>query len=270
MNQRLLMSIALLSTVGCAHVDAGLDEATCDTAASALPAGGTDFHVHIHPYRHEGMSYNAKRAELALNSAGLTEAVAISTSYQRVANPACRKAGVEGCPLDRKWVQETNDWTAEEAKRVDFRWHFFCGVPLGADWAIEEMRRCKQIGAAGFKVHTLANRLSLRQSDVYGEVGGILAEAERLDLPVLVHASFGDPEETTALITLINASPNTRVILGHALYREWTRLPEITSKNVVVELSVAVLKMAKAPEQAVALMRSFGMERFVFGSDWPV
>jgi predicted TIM-barrel fold metal-dependent hydrolase len=263
------VSMGVVWYAGCAAGTAGRAASDTHRPTPTEHHGGVDFHVHIHNNQMDDMRFDAERAALAMESAGLSEAVVLSQSYQKYANPACWRLPREQCQVDRQWVEKMNDWTAREAKRAGFVLHFFCGVPLGATWAVDEMRRCVQLGAEGFKVHTQANGLRLADAAVYDEVSGILKAAEELARPVLIHANFPWNDDTTALIRLINAHP-ARIIVGHALGREWPRIGEVRSPNASVELSGAILRMRAAKDEARTLLRSFGLERVVFGSDWPI
>jgi predicted TIM-barrel fold metal-dependent hydrolase len=240
--------------------------------ASSAWAEGVDFHVHIYDgVEDNDVTLDGERASLALTSAGLSEAVVLSNAYQKFVNPACQRKKPTECRVDRAWVRKMNDWTAKQAKvEGGIRLHFFCGVPLGASWILDEMQRCVQIGAEGFKVHTQANGLKLADKATYEEVTRVVDFAEKARLPVLIHANFPETKDTDALIRLVNSRPAAKLVVGHALGSESRRMTELTSPNSCVELSVALFQMARNKEEARKLLRAFGVNRIVLGSDWPV
>ena len=71
---------------------------------------------------------------------------------------------------------------------------------------------------------------------------------------------------------LIEEFPYTRWIIGHGFGREFELLKILKHPNFFVELSVIPIWMRTEEDKKklVETIRSVGVKRFLFGSDWPV
>jgi uncharacterized protein len=125
------------------------------------------------------------------------------------------------------------------------------------------------------KLHFMASGLDLRKESDYEIAKAALKNAELYNLTVIVHANYprsSRPGEIEKLKQLIEEFPDTRWIIGHLFGREFEGLEGLKHPNYFVEISVVPTWM-KTEEQRtnlVRVMRSVGIERFIFGSDWPV
>ena len=121
----------------------------------------------------------------------------------------------------------------------------------------------------------MASGLDLRKESDYEIAKSALRNAELYHFTVIVHTNYPQssrPGEIEKLKKLIEEFPNTRWIIGHLFAREFEALESLKHPNYFVEISVVPIWM-KTEEQRtnlVRVMRSVGIEHFIFGSDWPV
>jgi predicted TIM-barrel fold metal-dependent hydrolase len=146
----------------------------------------------------------------------------------------------------------------------------------GAD-AIEEIDRVAAAGASWLKLHPNTQRLDVADP----AVAAVVRKAAETGLPVLFDAySPWDANQPGKFADLAEAVPGARLILAHAhgpsfpqllLYDIMSRYPGWT-RNVWVDISVTGLMLAGGPlgEQFAWVLRKFGVDRVLFGSDYPV
>ena len=121
----------------------------------------------------------------------------------------------------------------------------------------------------------MASGLDLRKENDYQIARAELQHAEMYHLTVIVHANYPRltrGNEFEKLKQLIEEFPNTRWIIGHLFGREFEILKDLHHPNYFVEISAAPI-MIKTSEDRLRLaetMRTVGMSKFIFGSDWPV
>src|SRR5262249_8865379 len=89
-----------------------------------------------------------------------------------------------------------------------------------ADYAIEELRRCSSSQRfAGLKLHLQMSDVDLLRDDHVQAVRRIFAEADRLRLPVLVHAQtrgpYGAPAARAFTEHVLAAAPDIPVTIAH-------------------------------------------------------
>ncbi len=130
-------------------------------------------------------------------------------------------------------------------------------------------------GARGLKLHSILQQEPLNSQKTYAAVEAFSVHG----LPVLFHAGvqsyylgrekdsrqkpeYGEPREALALV---KAFPQTPFIVGHAgifQYRETVTFFR-SLKNAYVDTSF------QSPANIRELIRAFGPDRVMFGSDWP-
>lgn len=224
---------------------------------------GTDFHMHIHspPKEYDDMQFNASRALFAADCIELKRALVISGGYAKQAT--------------KEWAQRENNFIQTEVSKLPHRLTGACAVNPLKTWAVDEVKRCSEMGLKVLKLHFMASGMDLKKAEDYQAAKGILTEAGLYQMTVLVHAHYPQEsrgDEIEKLKSLIEAFPNIRFIIGHLFGRDYQRLESLQHSNFVVEISAAPIFMKSETEktQLVESMRKTGMEKFVFGSDWPV
>lgn|GEM_PF-2497338 len=224
---------------------------------------GTDFHMHIHspPKEYDDLQFNAERALFAADSVDLKRALVLSNAYSK--------------GVSEKYAQTENNFIASEVAKNKSRLAGACAVNPQKNWAWKEIKRCHSLGLKVLKLHFMASGLDLRKEKDYGTAKAAIKNAEEYNFTIIVHANYprsSRPGEIEKLKQLIEETPKTRWIIGHMFGREFGVLEGLKHPNYFVEISVVPLWM-KTNEQRQALVRSMrkiGMNKFVFGSDWPV
>ncbi len=176
-------------------------------------------------------------------------------------------------------LKRRNDWTCATARDHPSLVPFISVDPsMGPEGVVAEVHRCREQGAVGIKLHPSSQRFNPDGPRLWP----LYAEAESLEMPVLSHGGFFpmDPESSDhsrprAFARILRAHPRLRFVLAHlgngyideslAMAEEFPNLHFDSSS--VIEGTVEPQQMSD--EEAVALIRRFGAERILFGSDWP-
>jgi predicted TIM-barrel fold metal-dependent hydrolase len=240
-----------------------LSSCTLMTTKEIPPMTGTDFHMHIHTQENkdDDVQFNAERALFAADSIGLYRALLLPNGYSKNA--------------DEEYTKNENDFVFQQAEKKRSRLVGACAVNPIKPWSLKEIKRCHDMGLRIFKLHFMASGLDLKNPTDYQVAKSFLSEVEKLGFTVLVHANYPAAKrgnEIEKLKELIELFPKIRWIIGHLFGKEFKILEKLKHPNYYVEISVVPIWM-RTPEQRKELretMRSVGMRRFVFGSDWPV
>jgi len=164
---------------------------------------------------------------------------------------------------------------AEDSGRFFFP---VCSVhPTDGLAALREIDRVVAAGAAWLKLHPNTQRFDVADP----AVAMVVRKAAEHGLPVLFDAySPWDANQPGKFVNLAMAVPESRLILAHAhgpgfpqllVYDIVARYPE-WRRNVWVDISVTATMLAGSPfaEQLAWVLRRVGVDRVVFGSDYPV
>jgi uncharacterized protein len=164
---------------------------------------------------------------------------------------------------------------AEDSGRFFFP---VCSVhPSDGLAALREIDRVVAAGAAWLKLHPNTQRFDVADP----AVAMLVRKATEHGLPVLFDAySPWDANQPGKFVNLAMAVPESRLILAHAhgpgfpqllVYDIVARYPE-WRRNVWVDISVTAAMLAGSPfaAQLVWVLRKVGVDRIVFGSDYPV
>lgn len=200
-------------------------------------------------------------------------------------------------------VRRENDHVAREAERWPGRAVAFCSVDFRRPYAWEEIHRChRELGSAGIKLHLASAGADLRDGGQLARLARIAAWAEEEGLALTIHF---DPqrrglevEDVERFIDEVLAPvPELVVCIAHlggsGGYGGWTRsvyrtfrrwLDEEAARGVArsgVFFDIAGVWLEEesegvppSTEEDVAALRDdlerWGLERLVFGSDYPV
>jgi hypothetical protein len=159
--------------------------------------------------------------------------------------------------------------------------HFFfavCSVhPADGLAALREVDRVADAGAAWLKLHPNTQRFDVADP----AVTTVVRRATECGMPVLFDAySPWDTNQPGKFVNLATALPESRLILAHAhgpgfpqllIYDVFARYPE-WRRNVWIDISVTAAMLAGSPfaEQFAWVLRKVGVDRVVFGSDYPL
>jgi hypothetical protein len=177
-----------------------------------------------------------------------------------------------------KKTREMNDRALGWASPGRPRFFPLCSVhPSDGEAALEEVDRVAGRGARGLKLHP-----NTQQFDVADpEVRNVVARAADHGLPVLFDAySPFDADQSGKFVRLAMEVPKSRLILAHAHGPRFADLLvyDILSRydwwgrNVWVDLSATGPLFAASPfrEQFAWVVRRVGVDRLLFGSDYPL
>jgi predicted TIM-barrel fold metal-dependent hydrolase len=153
-----------------------------------------------------------------------------------------------------------------------------CSVhPADGAAAIEEVDRVAAAGAAWLKLHPNTQAFDVADP----AVEAVVRRAAERELPVLFDAySPWDANQPGKFANLAMAVPEARLILAHAhgpgfpqllLYDILARYPW-WRRNVWTDISATGPMLAGGPfaEQLTWVLRKFGIDRVIFGSDYPI
>ena len=197
-------------------------------------------------------------------------------------------------------VREENDYVIRIGRRHPGKLFSFCGVdPLRA-YAGEELRRCRDSGATGLKLHFGYSDVSLKNSAHLARVRSMFSLAAGLNMPVLLHFDnqrelFGVDDASILIDSVILPIPGLELFLAHlgtsGSYSYKTRMilglfadslksnPALREHRIWLDISAVGLTEpseqvpALTPEDFVDLsgqLLNLGLDRVVFGTDYPV
>ncbi|MGH9072274.1 MAG: amidohydrolase family protein [Acidimicrobiales bacterium] len=153
-----------------------------------------------------------------------------------------------------------------------------CSVhPADGDQALAELERVAGAGARWLKLHPNTQDFDVADPAVVP----VVRKAAELQLPVLFDAySPWDPAQPGKFVKLAIEVPEAKLILAHAhgpsfaallVYEVLARYPW-WRRQVWIDISATASLLAAGPyvEQFVWVLRKVGMDRILFGSDYPL
>lgn len=218
-----------------------------------------DAHMHIHKSdEKEDMEFHAARALFAASSVGIQRAIVLSNAYSKMAY--------------KDYARTQNNYVATEVKKNKEKLAGGCAVNPLMDWAFAEISKCKSEGLEVLKIHPMSSGMDLRSLEDQKELKKILSHADKLGFTLLIHGHLPRLGEAEELLKVLEAFPNMKVIIGHSLGREFIHLKKFHHPDFLVEISVAPIwaKSSAEKDSLVSVIRKVGVEKFIFGSDWPV
>ncbi len=202
---------------------------------------------------------------------------------------------------ERKRVAKENDFVSDCVRTAPDRFVGFFSVNPLRDWAADEMVRCRRkTGLRGLKLHLPACGMHLGNKQHVAVLRKTFAWCAKNDVPVLAHISgfrrpFGAVEARIFWQELVRPNLKLHLYLAHigasggyndrseALFAAYQKLvsdsPDLRKTRVFFDLSGAILAEAvdgaeptskERCKQLAEQIRSIGIERFLFASDYPV
>jgi uncharacterized protein len=175
-------------------------------------------------------------------------------------------------------TRERNDAILRLAADSSGFFYPVCSVhPADGTAAVEEVDRVAAAGAAWLKLHPNTQGFDVAQP----AVERVVRKAAERGLPVLFDAySPWDANQPGKFVDLAMQVPESRLILAHAhgpgfpqllIYDILARYPW-WRRNVWIDISVTGPLLAGGPfaEQFAWVLRKVGVDRVVFGSDYPM
>lgn len=164
-------------------------------------------------------------------------------------------------------VEAINDFIFEKCRQYE---NFIGLATLHQDMedAEAEVERIEKMGLRGIKLHPDFQKLNIDDEKMFPTY----ALLEKKKLPILYHTGddrydFSSPER---LIKVMEKFPDLICIAAHfGGYASWDKAKKYPkSKNLYFDTSSS-LDVIK-PAQALSLIEKFGVEQFMFGTDFPM
>jgi predicted TIM-barrel fold metal-dependent hydrolase len=149
--------------------------------------------------------------------------------------------------------------------------------PFDGELAMRELERVRERGARWIKLHPNTQRFDVADP----RVTDLVTKCAELGMPVLFDGySPWDPGQPGKFVQLAMAVPSARLILAHAhgpqfpsllVYEALARYPW-WNRRVWIDISVMGPLYAESPfaEQFTWVLRKVGLDRVLFGSDYPM
>lgn len=170
-------------------------------------------------------------------------------------------------------VQKVNDSIAalaEKSRAEGYETVGFAGIHQDFPDFAAEIDRAESIGLRGVKIHPDIQRIDIdspRMMELYEIVEG--------RMPVYFHMGDNRPQyrysEPKKLARVLDRFPKLEVVAAHlGGYMAWEEAAEVLAgrPNVWYDTSSAVWAMT--PDYAGTLIRRYGTDRVMFGTDYPV
>ena len=180
------------------------------------------------------------------------------------ASPAIRVVD-PGVPL-------ADHWTAQQVAQFPDRLVAFCSFNPLADYALDELDRCKASGRfTGVKLHFGTSEVDLRNPDHVKKVRAVVQAANRSRMPIVVHvradANYGRIEAEIMLNDVIAAAPDVPLQIAHLcggeqysdaalrVYADAVAKGDPRTTNLYFDLAEVALAAGNSPEtlQSIAI-----------------
>ncbi|RJP72599.1 MAG: amidohydrolase [Candidatus Abyssobacteria bacterium SURF_17] len=178
-------------------------------------------------------------------------------------------------------VKRRNRWTCELAREHPELIAFPSIDPLmGSEAMVAEVEACAKDGAKGIKLHPAEGHYFPRDERLWP----VYAKVQKLGLPIISHggvfmmtdyeggASYTRPSNFEPVL---ESFPKLKLVVAHLGHGYWNESVELAKKypNVFFDTSAVIsgvehLQTLSASD-AVSLIRTLGVERVMFGSDYP-
>jgi len=265
----------------------------------------TDFHKHIispdvgNAYQMLGLPINTITGEDIVNNIPHgSKAIVLSDAYS-----VSWLADFGLISDEYEAVKEANDYVSVQCAVYSDRLIPYGSVNPLKDYALDEIKRChEELKLKGLKMHFANSGVDLKNPEHFNKIKKIFAYASKNKIPLLVHQRNGvEPygsEDAKKLVGLMAQYPELRIQLAHlggwggfdnasyeylqTLVQKLKAHPEI--KNFYLDVSGVVMTDKANPvlvegmpiptaddyQKAAALIRDFGLDKIVFGSDTPL
>lgn len=214
------------------------------------------------------LKLDAQRANFALKTSGFKKGAFVPVTFNMQNNPKCLRK--KKCNEDMEWITSTHLWLVKESKRLGG--HIpVCGLdPRSRSWK-KILKDCFDIGMKAVKIHTVSAKFELKDSKNFNHLVSILKEIEYLRLPVIFHGYFPDQkDEAIKHLELIEKFPKIRFALAHMLGKDLSLLKGKKFSNLYLEVSASIFWYFDKKEELRKTFYSLGIDRILFGSDWPI
>lgn len=220
-----------------------------------------DFHAHVFPEEvaEKAVRHLEEHYKLKIHHTGLLEDLLQSALQENV-----ELLVVHSTATSPSQVENINNWIASIA--VDRVVGFGTLHPDYPHYE-RELDRIKELGLKGIKFHPDFQGFDIddpKMWPVYRTIGS--------RFPVLFHTGDENLEHSSPkkLSRVLESFPELRVIAAHlGGYSRWEEAREyLIGKNLYLDTSSSLWKLE--PEEAAEIIRSHGVDRVLFGTDYPI
>lgn len=175
-------------------------------------------------------------------------------------------------------VKRRNRWTCEMAKEHPELIAFPTVDPLmPVDEMVAEVEAFRPLGAKGIKIHPAEGRFFPRDERLWP----VYAKAQELGLPIISHGgqfmmySAVPYTQPTNFEPILESFPKLKLVIAHMGHGYWDESVFLAEKysNVYFDTSAVVSSVEDVQvltdEGAADLIRRLGVDRVMFGSDYP-
>ncbi len=225
-----------------------------------------DIHTHIFPEKIAGKAVANIGAYYGITMKCPGTPAALEESLEKLPNI---KFFVSSAALKEESMRAGNDFLlAESEKRLSFI-PFSSFFPyMSVNDAEKELIRVKERGTRGIKLHPDFQKFYLDDPHLME----IYKICEKLDLPVLFHVGDVNTDYSTPrrVRNVADSLPGLTIIAAHLCgYSVWDEAEKyLIGTRVYTETSDALLGLK--PEKVVELIRKHGVDKVMFGSDYPL
>jgi len=226
-----------------------------------IHGGIIDFHAHIFPeaLARKAVTHIGRHYGIPMNGSGLLEELNVSAETSGVAHVVILSSATRPSQTDT-----VNRWLSE---RQNKRFVAFGTLHPDSSEVERELDTLIRLGLRGVKLHPEFQQFDIddpKMDRIYRAVGG--------SLPILMHV--GDPKldhsAPIRLLRVLDRFPDLKIVAAHlGGYERWKEARE-TLIGLPIHLDTSSALWAMRPEEARDLIRTHGVDRVVFGTDYPV
>jgi predicted TIM-barrel fold metal-dependent hydrolase len=289
----------LLTLIGCLSYVLSFNQTTKDTGDVV------DYHVHVFSHalldnlNSQGFSFEKSGFQIIKDDGNYSTLTTIKkdngNSKMLLISAGYAFKNTHGDNHKKLVVQNENDLLADLVSQNPEELVGFYGLDPNDGFALEELKRCdEELRLNGLKLHLQGNQIDLGDSLDLFNLKRILYEADKRNIPLLIHNNAGDLTSGKKYFHLFKTEildhfHSLTIIFAHGgggggFFQFTKDFLEATSKylnlenssknRLYFELSGVVRETPYPGELAtlelVKLMKEIGYEKFLFGSDYPV
>ncbi len=220
-----------------------------------------DFHAHAFPENVEEKAVKFLKEYYCLN---ISRRARIEDLLQSAAQAKVEKLVLLGTATHPGQVRNVNNWIASV---TDDRVIGFGTLHPDYPDIDEELDRMEALGLKGIKLHPDFQQFDIddpRMLPIYEKVGD--------RFPFLIHMGDENVEYSSPrkLANVLRQFPQLRVVGAHlGGYARWDEVKAyLVGKNLYLDTSSALFRLS--PEEAVRLIRAHGVDKVLFGTDYPI
>jgi predicted TIM-barrel fold metal-dependent hydrolase len=224
-----------------------------------------DFHVHIFP---EKIAEKATRNIGAFYGIPMCHNGTVPNLLELGTKAGIDRFLVHSTATKPEQVQSINDFVSGEVQKHPDRLIGFGTLHPGMEGAPAEIDRMIRCGLQGVKLHPdfqLFNADDRSMYPIYEELSG--------QLPVLVHAGDNryDYSSPLRIDQVARDFPNLTIIAAHlGGYTRWDEAYDVLYKRKNIYIDTCSSLAFLPPERAREIIHHYGVERVLFGTDFPM